>query len=91
MAENKRVPCPSCHAEIEVDANGNAQGSDVAHFDMHKPLEDRLTKLEQSQTPAPANSGGVFSRINQNLERLLSDDEGTPDAAQASSAATSDD
>lgn len=35
MTEMRRVPCPSCAAEIEIDpATGLPRGGDVAHFSL---------------------------------------------------------
>lgn len=47
--ENKKIPCPSCRAEIEVDARGDLAGEDIGHFSLHDAPE---TPAEAPETPA---------------------------------------
>lgn len=54
--ENKRIPCPSCRAEIEVDARGDLAGGDVGHFSLHETPEtppEAPETPQEPQTPAP--------------------------------------
>jgi hypothetical protein len=69
-----------------LDEQGNPVSHDVAHFDMHKPLEDRVNKLEQTTQAVPANSspaGGWLDRVSHNLDALLEDEDAPQSASPA--------
>jgi len=73
---------------VVLDEAGNPVSHDVAHFDMHKPLEDRVNKLEQTTTHTATASpaGGWLDRVSANLDALLEDE----DAPQSPSPAPTD-
>lgn len=50
--ENRKIPCPSCRAEIEVDARGDLTGQDVGHFSLHDAPETPAEAPETPQEPA---------------------------------------
>jgi hypothetical protein len=51
---SRHVACPSCRAEIEVDPEGNPIADEVAHFDIHKQLLERVEKIEHAAPETPA-------------------------------------
>lgn len=50
--ENRKIPCPSCRAEIEVDARGDLAGEDIGHFSLHDPTPEPAEAPETPATPA---------------------------------------
>jgi hypothetical protein len=46
MTEPRKVACPSCQTQIEVDERGEPISGDLGHFDLHKQLVDRVSALE---------------------------------------------
>lgn len=45
---HRKIPCPSCRTEIEVDSTGELAGEDIGHFSLHETPE---TPTEAPETP----------------------------------------
>jgi len=71
------VACPSCRAQVRLDARGAPISHDVAHFTSAGKAEEKPALEETPATPAtvetPAAPESGWSRFDRNLNQMLED------------------
>lgn len=82
MPSERHAECPSCRAQIPLDADGNPEGEGVAHFSIHDGTQEKQADASPAPTEPPPSApggstapteeqGGAFARFDSNLKRLL--------------------